>query len=129
MPPTPQQEAIITGETIGILATLRRDGTPQLTPVNYAYEDRRFLISITRSRAKYHNIRRSPKVSLCIARPGWRPYVTVYGTTRIEEEDIAEGTASIARRMRDQPLPDNFAEVLRQQERVLVIITPERFVP
>lgn len=129
MAPTPEQEQIIAGENIGLMATLRRDGTPQLTPINYAYRDGLFLVSTTRDRAKYHNVRRNPKVALCIVKEGWRPYVTVYGSARIEEDDIAEGTAEIARRMSDRALPESFAELLRQQRRVLIIVTPERFVP
>ncbi len=128
--PTAEQCEIIDAEQIGVLATLRRRGGPQLTPVNYAYRDGRFLISITRDRAKYHNLRRRPEASFCIARPGWRPYVTAYGTASIEEDDIMEGTAEISRRMRgDRPLPENFGEILRQQKRVLVTLVPERFVP
>jgi PPOX class probable F420-dependent enzyme len=130
--PTPEQEQLINEQTIGMLATLMRDGTPQLTPINYAYQDGRFLMSTTKERAKYHNIRRNATVSLAVAGDGWRPYVTVYGTAEIEEQDytrIAEGTAAVASRMSDRPLPDNFADALRQQKRVLIVLTPERFVP
>ena len=129
MQPTPEQEQIIRGEKIAVFATVRADGTPQLTPVNYVYQDGVFLLSTTRDRAKYPNVRRNPKVSLCIIRPESRPYVTVFGQARIEEQDIVEGTAAIFRSMTDRPLPEDFAEVLRQQKRVLIIVTPERFVP
>ncbi len=129
MPLTPEQEKIVQEEKLAVLATLRRDGGPQLSPVNYAYQDGRFLVSITRDRAKYHNIRRKPDVSLCVLGPGGRPYVTVFGRARIEEVDIVEGTAAVFRRIYDRPLPENFADALAQQRRVLVIITPERIVP
>src|SRR3972149_6549368 len=102
---------------------------PQLTPVNYAYQDGRILISTTRDRAKYLNVRRNPLVSLCVVRAGGRPYVSVFGRASIEERDIEGGTAEIARRMSGRPLPENFGELLRQQRRVLIIVTPERFVP
>jgi PPOX class probable F420-dependent enzyme len=128
--PTPEQREIIDAETIGVLSAHRRSGAAQLTPVNYAYVDGEILISITRERAKYPNIKRNSNVSFLIVRPDWRPYVTIYGTARIEEKDIVKGTAAIARRMRpDRELPDNFADILEQQKRVLVILTPERFVP
>jgi PPOX class probable F420-dependent enzyme len=129
MPPTPEQEALLRDERLAVLATVRRDGSPQLTPVNYVYQDGTILISITRDRAKYHNIRRDPRVALCIMRPEGRPYLTVFGRARIEEQDIVEGTAAIFRRISDRPLPENFAELLAQQRRVLLIVTPERFVP
>ena len=129
MQPTPEQEQILREERLAILATLRRDGSPQLTPINYVYQDGRILISTTRDRAKYHNIQRHPQVSLCILRPQGRPYVTVFGRARIEESDIVEGTAEIFRSMSDRPLPENFEELLRQQRAVLIVVTPERFVP
>ena len=129
MPPTKDQEEIIRGERIATLATVRRDGGPQMAPINYVYQDGRILISTTRSRAKYHNIRRNPQVSLCIMRPGGRPYLTVFGRAQIEETDIEEGTAAIFRSMSDRPLPEDFGNVLRKQGRILIIVTPERFIP
>ena len=58
-----------------------------------------------------------------------RPYVTISGRAMVEEEDIAERTAAIFRRMSDRAPPDNFEEILRQQSRILIVITPERLVP
>jgi PPOX class probable F420-dependent enzyme len=129
MKPTAEQEAILRDENIGVLATLRKDGSSQLTPVNYAYHQGKVLVSTTKDRVKYHNVTRNPRVSLCIVRREWRPYVTVYGRARVEENDVVAGTAEIFRRMYDRPLPENFADLLKQQRRVLIILSPERFVP
>lgn len=129
MTPTAEQEQIAREENLAIMATGRKDGSAQLTPINYAYVDGKFLISTTKDRVKYHNVRRNPKVSLCIIRKEWHPYVTVYGTARIEETDVVDGTAAIFKRMSDRQLPDNFAEALKEQRRVLIIVTPERFTP
>lgn len=74
-------------------------------------------------------MRRKPQVTFCVVRAGWRPYVTVYGRARIEEQNIVEGTAAIMRRMTGNEPPDGFAQRLEQQGRVLIIITPEHFVP
>ncbi len=129
MKPTPEQEKIVQEEQIAVMATVRRDGSAQLAPINYAYEGGRFFISTTKDRARYHNIRRNPSVTLCIVQAGGRPYVTVSGRAEIEEKDIADGTAQIFRRMSDRPLPENFADVLQKQRRVLITVTPERFIP
>jgi PPOX class probable F420-dependent enzyme len=49
-----------------VLITRRADGTPQTSPVVHALStDGRVLISSTEPRAKVHNIRRDPAVSLC----------------------------------------------------------------
>ena len=129
MKPTAEQEAFVKEQKLGVLATQKKDGTSQLSPIYYAYQDGRIVISITKTRAKYHNIRRNPQVSICIVSPEGRPYVTVYGRAEIEDDDIVEGTAAIFKRFNDRALPDNFEAGLREQQRVLVFISPERFVP
>ena len=129
MKPTPEQEKIVQEEQIALMATVRRDGSAQLAPINYAYVEGRFLISTTKDRARYHNIRRNPTVTLCIVQAGGRPNVTVSGRAEIEEKDITDGTAQIFRRMSDRPLPENFADVLQKQRRVLITVTPQRFIP
>lgn len=129
MPPTPEQEALLQQENMAILATIRQDGSAQLSPINYAYQNGRILISTTRDRAKYTNVRRNSQVSLCVIDPKGRPYVTVSGRAEVKEQDIAEGTATVFRRISDRPLPDNFQDLLREQRRVLIIVSPQRFVP
>jgi PPOX class probable F420-dependent enzyme len=125
-----EQEGLCREQTIGVFATIRRDGSAQLTPVNYVYQDGLFLISTTRDRAKYPNVSRNPNVTLCISGPEWRPYVTVYGRARIEEDDIVEGTGAIYRHMtKRSDVPENFEETLKQQKRVLIVLTPERALP
>lgn len=129
MEPTPEQAALIEEQPLGILASVKKDGSPQLTPVYYAYEDSQIIISITRTRAKYHNVKRNPQVSLCVVKEGGRPYVTIYGRADVEEEDIVEGTKAVFQRFSTAALPDNFEQALREQQRVLLKITPEAFVP
>jgi PPOX class probable F420-dependent enzyme len=65
---------LIAGHHQGTLATLRRNGRPQLSVVSYAF-DREFgvvRVSITADRAKYKNLQRDPRASLQVsARGGW----------------------------------------------------------
>jgi PPOX class probable F420-dependent enzyme len=68
------------------LATINADGTPHLMPLWYLY-DGRDLVMITGPNArKVRNIRRDPRVTVCIDRPT-PPYagVMVHGTARLEE--------------------------------------------
>src|SRR5260370_2525471 len=49
----------------GILATIKRDGRPQLSNILYFQDDDgRGKISVTQTRAKTHNLRRHPRPSL-----------------------------------------------------------------
>jgi PPOX class probable F420-dependent enzyme len=58
----------------GVLATIKRDGRPQLSNVSYAFDAGRSLIrvSITDGRAKTANLRRDPRASFHVDTPdGW----------------------------------------------------------
>jgi PPOX class probable F420-dependent enzyme len=66
-----------------VLATIRRDSRPQLSNILYAYDGGKILISTTESRAKYHNIRRDPRVSLLVLGDNFWQYLTVDGTVTI----------------------------------------------
>ncbi|NNG19202.1 PPOX class F420-dependent oxidoreductase [Naumannella sp. ID2617S] len=54
---------ILAENKLGVLATIRRDGRPQLSNVMYAYDaDRRLiLVSVTADRAKTRNVQRDPR--------------------------------------------------------------------
>ncbi|MEV4756138.1 PPOX class F420-dependent oxidoreductase [Micromonospora sp. NPDC049559] len=59
---------------LGVLATIRRDGRPQLSNVNYTFDRARKLIrvSVTEDRAKTVNLRRDPRASFHVSAPdGW----------------------------------------------------------
>lgn len=50
-----------------VLATFRRDGRPQLSPVAAAVDDEgRVVISTRETAIKVRNLRRDPRVSLCV---------------------------------------------------------------
>jgi PPOX class probable F420-dependent enzyme len=52
------------------LATLMKDGSPQLTPVWFSADDDHILINSSEGRVKDRNMRARPKVAVCIADPG-----------------------------------------------------------
>lgn len=49
-----------------VLATSRKDGTPQVTPIWFLFEDGRFLINVMDGRAKVANMRRDPRVAFVV---------------------------------------------------------------
>ncbi|HUZ43565.1 MAG TPA: PPOX class F420-dependent oxidoreductase [Acidimicrobiales bacterium] len=50
-----------------VLATLRSDGQPQLSPVTVGLDDHdRVIISTRETAMKVHNLRRSPRAWLCV---------------------------------------------------------------
>lgn len=66
--------ALIADNSLGVLATLKRDGRPQLSNVTYHFDPRANAIevSITEARAKTRNLRRDPRASLLVSsEDGW----------------------------------------------------------
>lgn len=59
---------IIGGSSLCTLATIRRDGRPQLSQVGYAYDPARDLlrVSVTDTRAKTRNLRRDPRGTVLV---------------------------------------------------------------
>ena len=85
MPIDPRHENLLTARDIGVLATIKRDGRPQLSTINYHFDAARSLvrISVIDDRAKVRNLRRDPRVSLHVSSPdGWR-WVVAEGTARL----------------------------------------------
>ncbi len=69
----------------GVLATIRRDGRPQLSNVNYAYDrDARMIgVSITDDRAKTRNLRRDPRASFHVTTADGWAYAVADGTAEL----------------------------------------------
>ena len=67
------------------LATGRRDGSPQLSLVSYAYDGEDIVISTATDRPKWLNSRRQPRVAVLVQ--DGRQYVLVYGRAEYIESD------------------------------------------
>lgn len=69
-----------------IVATLNRDGSVQLSPVWYILHEGRVYISTSDRSAKMRNLRRDPRISVCVdGGHGDYRYVTLSGTAQIVE--------------------------------------------
>jgi PPOX class probable F420-dependent enzyme len=73
--------ALVAGSSLGVLATIKADGRPQLSPVTpyYDVEAGVVYISITASRAKYANLRRDPRATLEVTSADGRTWATAEG--------------------------------------------------
>ena len=65
----------------GILATLKRDGRPHLSNVNYTYDRAAgtIRVSVTDHRQKTVNLRRDPRASFEVTTPDFGRYVVAEG--------------------------------------------------
>jgi PPOX class probable F420-dependent enzyme len=85
--PAPQVERFLRGRHVAIVTTLNPDGTALQTPVWYLYRNGVIYVRTNSQSAKVRNIRRDPRVSVCIQDEG-APYrgVTVRGRARVEPD-------------------------------------------
>ncbi len=69
----------------GMLVTSRADGRPQISPVTCGLDpERRIVISTYPQRAKVHNARRDPRVSIAVQSDDWNgEYVQVDGSASV----------------------------------------------
>jgi PPOX class probable F420-dependent enzyme len=81
----------------GVLATLKRDGRPQLSNVAHAFDRERGLIriSITDSRAKTANLRRDPRASYHVSGPDEWSYVVAEGSAWLSAVASDPGDATV----------------------------------
>jgi len=66
--------ALIADNSLGVLATIKGDGRPQLSNVTYHFDPRSLAleVSVTEPRAKTRNLRRDPRASLLVSsEDGW----------------------------------------------------------
>jgi len=116
-----------------ILATTRRNGAPQLSPVWYVFQDGLFYISIGAETAKHRNLQRDPRVSLCV--DGGHPEaraVMIYGTA-----ELVKGDQPLRQEMRwriirhyheSEEAARRYVNEVEDLPSVLVIVTPQRII-
>jgi len=115
-----------------VLATLRRDGRPQLSPVLVGIDDDgSMIISTSEATAKSANIRRTAWASVCAFNDGFfGTWVQAEGHASVES--LPEAMESLVRYYRllagEHPDWDDYRAAMQRDRRVLLRILIERVV-
>jgi PPOX class probable F420-dependent enzyme len=116
-----------------VLATMRADARPQLSPVVCALDDEGFVVVSTRETAyKTRNIERDPRVSVCVVSDGFfGEWVQVDGhATIVRLPEALDGLVDYYRRVSgEHPDWDDYRNAMGRERRVLVRIALERAGP
>jgi len=111
-----------------VLATMRADGTPQLSPVTVGVDDSQHLVISTRQAAyKVRNARRDPRVWLCVLPDAfYGTWIQIAGTAEIVElPEAMDGLIDYYRRISgEHPDWEDYRAAMRSQRRVLLRVTP-----
>ena len=127
--------ALLAGSRLGVLATLKADGLPQLSPVTPFYDRAadRIYVSVTDGRAKTRNLRRDPRAALEVTSgDGWA-WATAEGTAELigpgtdPHGPEVEALVDYYRRAAgEHPDWDEYRQVMVADRRVLVVLTVTR---
>jgi PPOX class probable F420-dependent enzyme len=110
-----------------IVAGIRKDGRPHLSPNWFYWDGEHFYVSTTRKRAKYTIFSRDPRAELVVDDPEGMRYVEIPTTVEIRED--VRANLSLFRAIREKhgrPVPpdDELAAQLIADDRVLLVFTP-----
>jgi len=77
--------ALLAASRLGVLATIKSDGRPQLSPVmpHYDRENEVLYVSMTEGRAKTANLRRDPRAALEVTSADGRSWATAEGSVTL----------------------------------------------
>lgn len=121
----------ITARRHGVLATIRRDGRPQLSTITHLYnpETDTVTASITETRAKTKNMRRDPRVTYHVgSEDGWS-YVVAEARAELTPPAAAPDDATVEalvdyyrRAAGEHPNWDEYREAMVTDQRVLLTL-------
>ncbi|BBY59611.1 PPOX class F420-dependent oxidoreductase [Mycolicibacterium sarraceniae] len=121
--------AVIAGNKLGVLATIKRDGRPQLSNVTYHFDPRNLVVevSITEPRAKTRNLRRDPRASLLVSSDDGWSYAVAEGNSILTlpaaapHDDTVEGLVALYRNVAgEHPDWDDYRRAMVDDRRVLL---------
>jgi PPOX class probable F420-dependent enzyme len=115
---------IVRDQHHAILATMRRDGTPQMSPVAAAVDDAgRVVVSSRETAIKTKNVRRDPRAWLCVLSDGFfGRWVQVEGNVEVVSlPEAMDGLVAYYRATAGEHEDwDDYRAAMQREQRVLI---------
>lgn len=118
---------VVAEQPRAVLATLRRDGSPQMSPVMVAVDGDALVVSSRQTAFKVRNLRRNPHAWLCILPEGFfGNWIQVSGSVDIVDlPDAMDGLIRYYRTLSGEHEDwDDYRRAMVQEKRCLIRITP-----
>lgn len=121
--------ALISGNSVGVLATIKRDGRPQLSNVSYHFDPHDLVVqaSITEPRAKTRNLRRDARASLLVSSDDGWSYAVAEGSAELTppaaapDDDTVEALIALYRNIAgEHPDWEEYRQAMVTDRRVLL---------
>lgn len=123
--------ALIGGNSLGVLATIKRDGRPQLSNVSYHFDPHNVVVqvSITEPRAKTRNLRRDPRASILVSSDDGWSYAVGEGIAQLTppaaapDDDTVEALIALYRNIAgEHPDWDDYRRAMVADRRVVLTL-------
>ncbi len=123
--------AVIKDNAVGVLATIKRDGRPQLSNVSYFFDPRNLVIqvSIAEPRAKTRNLRRDARASVLVSSDDGWSYAVAEGTAVLTppaadpHDDTVESLIALYRNIAgEHPDWDDYRQAMVTDRRVVLTL-------
>ena len=120
-----KQAKLLTDRNWGVIATIREDGSPHVTPVWIDYDGTHIRFNTAKGRVKARNLERNPRVALSVQDPD-NPYRYVQVKGRVTEMTEKGADAHIDALAKKYTGQDRYAHRQPGEVRVTVKVTPEK---
>lgn len=129
---SPAAESFLEKQPNLILGTIRRDGSPQMSPLWYLWTGSSFLISTVDTAAKWKNLQRDPRCSVCVDEPSTGQMIVAYGEAELTSEDVEDATRPLVAKYYPGE-PERTEEHMRRifdgsARRVLIDVIPDQII-
>ena len=125
-----QAQAFLQELRFAVLATINQDGTPQLTTMWYLLEDDGTILMNTKiGRLKERNLRRDPRISICIEDD--YNFLTINGTVQLidDPERAQHDIYRLSSRYHgEEKARKQMQEKFSKETRVSLLLKPERVI-
>ncbi len=115
---------LLESKALAHVATIGPKGEPESSPVWFGWDGTHLLFSLTKTRQKYRNLRRDPRIAISLVDPA-NPYryLEIRGTVaRIDEDPNLDFINAMTQKYLNQPKYGNHRP---GDERVVIVVAPE----
>ena len=122
---TPEIEKLLKGKNFASLATLMKDGSPQVSTTWIDYDGNNILINTAEGRLKTNNAKRDPRVAIVLSEEG-NPYNSVNIRGRVIQENTSEADDHIDKLAKQYFGLDKYPKQSADEKRIIFKIKPEK---
>ncbi len=122
---TPEIEKLLKGKNFASIATLMKDGSPQVSITWIDYDGTDILVNTAEGRLKTNNAWRDSRVAIAVSEEG-NPYNSVSIRGKVVEYDIDKADEHIDKLAKQYFGLDKYPRQSPNEKRIILKIKPER---